>query len=80
MAVNEERIEIDLSELANEIRKKKSRELEESLENYKKALIGIGEWTKILSKNDPNNDNFITIQLDKSQYIPSRVLATAGAI
>lgn len=79
MAVSEDQIVVDLSELNKEIKKKKSDELESALIDYKKALKGIGEWTDICAECG-QDDNLITIWLEDAHKVNFYELASAGSI
>lgn len=47
MAVTENEISIDLSELSKRIKEKNSEELDKALKSYKEALIGFDTWTEL---------------------------------
>ena len=80
VVITDAQIFVDLSGLSEEIKKKKSDELDKAFNDYKNALKGFGNWTTISAESKLDDDNLITIHMDGSKGSDSRVLAIAGAI
>lgn len=82
-AVCDKEITLDLSGLAEEIKKKrvpgKSNNLETELNNYRNSLNSLNTWTTFSAKSAPENINKITISLIQSNNSNQRVLAAVGA-
>lgn len=71
---------VTLSGLSEEIKKKKSNELDKAFTDYKSALKGFGNWTIIAAESKSEHDNLITICIDGTKETSHLVLLAAGSI